>query len=701
MVLSTLSDEDLARLKVADRLFELLRRKAFFRSDAEFVSSNLDATRSATLASVVNIVAGVAARELARKCETARMSGIETSGVLEIVGAMPVEQMLDVLTACADDHNAYQVDSSAVSAVVEAMLLLIARSTENRDHSESLCVAAAAAHDAGRSALLERVLRAADRAEHSPGYSALFLFYRAQLPSVRMKPAEFTRLRTQCRTQLLAVRTSDPANARARRILRWMDEHEAGRRKSATSRAATAAEAGNYVDAAHWYGLATGDAETPGHAGAYRLFSEIFKLRSGQLQTPDDFRSSMLRLSSDHVAKAKPLLPLDNIFADYSTAAAHTERDHPGSSIAAQVVDFIGDVRMGVALDHHSADLGTVARSLTDISIVDALQRDPQLISMADLKTAMPGASFVWVEILHDNDDPSDPALSGDHLRVITVTAGSESCVVRDISLTHEQADVVRGTLNEASETADPGDIAWLGGTVFGNLRPTDDARGICVIPDSTSWEFPWMRIVPEFVDQFAVVPSAASAMRLRPPGPADRRRVVSFFNPDMKGAGAEHATLLELHREHRIEYRPATDLAGLATLLTGAEVDLLCIGAHGSFSAGAEFEMDFGSERVPLLDLLELPLPSVVNLGCCWSGRTSLANNSIAASLAAISGGASLVLGGIWEIDDESSGTLMSHAYRLYADNHSFAQAVLAAARQLDTASAPTTGALCLFGRW
>ncbi|WP_433678788.1 CHAT domain-containing protein [Nocardia sp. CA-119907] len=679
-----------------------MRRRAFFKHDAEFVLDLLESARPSVADSISSIVVGIAASELARICARVAMHGIAAMNFADTFGDKNSDaSALEILAECVDDHDAYQVDSSTVSAVVQSLLFLIDRTHDKKSHSRALCAAAAAAHDAGRSELLGRVLQAAGNRSHSPGYTALFAFYHTQLPAVRTNPSEFTRLRAECRAQLLAVKWSDPANRRVQRILRWMTESAKSQGGSAIKRAAAAAEAGNYVDAAHWFGLATGDAETLGQTGAFRLYSEIFKLRSGQLKTPSDFRLSMLRLANDHVGKAKPLLPVDDIFADYSTAAAKVDLEYPGSNIAAQVVDFIADTRMGVALDHNLDDLATVTKSLTDNSMVDSLQRDPQLVSLADLKTCLPDTSFVWVEIIHDVGDPSEPDLSGNYIRVLTLRANHDFCTVRDTPLTHQQAAMFTRTLNEESETAHPSELAWLGDLIFEKLEASDNAHGVCIMPDPTAWELPWMLIVPSIISQFAIVPSAAAAMRLQPPPLTDFRRVVSFFNPDMEGATAEHLALSSLHREHRIDYRSATSFAELRTLLVEANFDLLSIGAHGSFSSGVEFEFDFGHARVPLLSFLELPLPPVVNLGCCWSGRSSLNNNSIAASLATIAGGASLVLGGMWEIDDATSGALLADAYCLYADGHSFAQAVLAASMQLDPALRPLTGGLCLFGRW
>ncbi|MFD6394531.1 CHAT domain-containing protein [Nocardia sp. NPDC060259] len=702
VLLSALSDDEVAQLKIVERTFDLMGRPAFFAHDAEFVLETLRSTSAQTSSAITQLVVGIAADELASIVDRTGLQIDEAKPFAAASrGATGLRTALETLTRCADDQRAYQVDSAATSAVVQAILLTVERIGDNHGSSEPLCVAAAAAHDVGRTELLEQVLSAAGRRQHSPGYTALFAFYHTQLPAVRMKPAEFTRLRTECKVQLHSVTWSDPARHRVLRIAHWLSENENGRQRSAISQAAAAAEAADYAAAAHWYGLATSDAETPGQAGLFRLFSEIFRLRVGQLETPSDFRASMLRLASDHVTKAKPLFPVDDAFADYGTTAAAVDHAHPGSNLAIQVTDFIGDVRAGVALDHNLADLATVAKSLSDTSIVDALQRDPQLINASDLKIAIPGAAFVWVEIIHDTSDPVDPALSGNHIRVLTLPATSDRSTVRNVALTHRQSALFTRSRNEESEVADPSEIAWLEDLIFKDLDAADSPSGVFVIPDGTAWELPWIRIIPNFVDQFSIIPSAAAALRLQPPPPTAARRIVSYFDAGMEGAAVEHAALVSLHAERRIDYRAANSLAELHTILSESSFDVLTIAAHGSFSSGIEFVMNFGTEKVPLLAFLELPLPPVVNLGCCWSGRTSLNNNSIAAALATIAGGASLALGGVWEIDDRTSGALLADAYQRYADGLPFAQAVLAASRQLDPVLQPLTGALGLFGRW
>ncbi|MGW3542432.1 CHAT domain-containing protein [Nocardia niigatensis] len=88
----------------------------------------------------------------------------------------------------------------------------------------------------------------------------------------------------------------------------------------------------------------------------------------------------------------------------------------------------------------------------------------------------------------------------------------------------------------------------------------------------------------------------------------------------------------------------------------------------HGSRSEGFEFEIDFGTERTAMLELLELPLPRAVSLGCCWSARSPESSRSLVASLACLLAGASFVLGGLWDLSDEHCGTVLAAMYDRYA---------------------------------
>ena len=148
--------------------------------------------------------------------------------------------------------------------------------------------------------------------------------------------------------------------------------------------------------------------------------------------------------------------------------------------------------------------------------------------------------------------------------------------------------------------------------------------------------------MIPPYVRQYAAMPSAAAAMRLKQSQSLPHRTVIGLFNEQLPGATREIATLERLAAEGSIRLDQVTTSEELASALQSRSDDLLSITAHGTRGEGFEFTIDLGSEKLALARLLDMGLPTAVSLGCCWSARSAKSTTSVAAVTSCLLAGAS-----------------------------------------------------------
>ncbi|MGX1879617.1 hypothetical protein ACWIHP_33670 [Nocardia fluminea] len=697
-------------LRSAARVFDLLERSRIYREDVAYAREVLSALVTQEVASTFGVVvlATVAAQiERAYTSIGHHDSAAAARDDFAVLGTAFSAANLKILSSSIDSDRVQEADTAVVSAVISAILLQIAALAPTVAPSEHLHAAIAAAHSNGLIPLMGRALVVAENFfSHSPGFGALFTFYRSQMPLTRQDHAKYQQLRSQYLAEFARVQRSDPAARHVGRLASWAQRQEAsdpanGGDSTLLGQAARAADAGDHRSVARLYAQLAAESDIPDQVATFCLVSELSMMRSGRLASPAEFRLSMSRLANNHLTKAKALLPVDEILIDYCAEARRIDQTHPDSNLAAQIADFAGDVRLGVALDHRYASISTGTRALVDLAAADALQRDPEVLEIADLKNSLPGASVVWITLSHDNPQSPDDTTYRRYLHVTTLASESTVCHVEEIVLSDGQVQLIESTMGVLSEDIADDALEWLSARLFENLNPSNVGAGVYVIPDQPSWELPWSRLLPPFVPQFCVAPSVAAVMRLTPTAPHRRPRILGMFNHGMRGSKRELDTLHRLYTDELIDFHQVDTFADLATALRSNPYDLLAIGAHGTRSEGFEFEIDFGTEKVALAELLTIPLPPAISLGCCWSAKSTESTNSVVASLACILGGSSLVAGGLWDLDDQSSSAILCAAYVAYAAGQSlpsaFRQAFL---DQPPTEQKPGAG-VCLFGRW
>ncbi|WP_063006036.1 CHAT domain-containing protein [Nocardia salmonicida] len=702
-------EQTVVALRSAARVFDILERSPIFRQDIAYAREVLSGlVEHEGVGLLDKAVLGTVSAKIAEAYVSVghHDSAAAVRSDFAILGDAYTATNLKVLSDSIDSIHVQEADTAVVSAVISAILAQIDALAPTVTPSEHLHAAIAAAYSNGLIPLMGRGLAVAENFTHSLGFGALFTFYRSQMPFTRRDHATYRQLRARYLAEFARVQRSDPAARHVERLASWAQRHDAsdsanGGDPTLLGQAARAADAGDHHSVARLYAQLVNEAETPDQAGAFCLVSELSMMRSGQLASPAEFRLSMGRLANNHLTKAKALVPVDELLIDYCGQARRVDRTHPGSDLAAQVADFAGDVRLGVALDHRYSNLSTGTRALVDLAAVDALQRDPEVLEIADLKNSLPGASVVWITLSHDDPQSPDDTSYRRYLHVTTLSSESTTCHVDEIVLSDQQVRLIENAMGVLSEDVSDDALEWLANRLFEHLSPDNVGAGVYVIPDQPSWELPWSRLLPTFVRQFCVAPSIAAVMRLTPTIPRERPRILGMFNHEMRGSQRELNILRRLHADELIDFRHAAAFADLATALRSDAYDLLAIGAHGSRSEGFEFEIDFGTEQVPLAELLTLPLPPAISLGCCWSAKSTESTHSVVASLACILGGASLVAGGLWDLDDHASSAILCAAYVAFAAGHplpaAFRQAFL---DQPPTDRQPGAG-VCLFGRW
>jgi CHAT domain len=686
------------QLRIAARVFDTLEGKKLFGSHAQYARELIaeqcatnarDTVTAATHATLAGLLVDVYRSRLGRIDLAEEVAD-------QFREAMPYfsGRNLQVLYRTLDSNDIFQANSTAVSAVIRALMAQLASGGGIATEPEMLRAAAKAAHDNGLIPLQGRVLDRYNALESiSTGYSAIRTFYAAQWAKGTGDIARHDLLRSRYVAEFATVARSDPAAAHVERLGRFVNSNDQPS-KSLTALAAQAAEAGDLPNAARYYEQLVNHAETPDQAGLFRMISDHAKLKSDQLETAPQLLAALHRLTEDHITKAKPLLDPDLMLPDLCDKAVELQQRHPNTEIAMQALDFAGDVRLGVALDHRFASLRTAAGALADLSTVDALQRDPDIVDIAAIHASLPGASVVWANATHDSDYS--------FLTVITLLADSATARVRRTAVPESQDPMFRRAIGRGSESVPDNDLQWLADQLFGDLTEAAVGAGLYVVPDQTCWELPWLRLIPDYVPTFAAVPSIASAMRLIPLEQyASRRRIIGLLNPTLNGANRERQELTRLHDAGRVTFHDAASFDELRLTLLSERYDLLAVTAHGTRGEGFQFTFDFGAEKVPLLSLLELPLPPIVSLGSCWSARSLESSTAIVAVMGCLVAGASTAVGGLWDLDDTVTAEVLCTAYSLFADGSALPAAIRQSFASREEGIRPAAAGLCVVGRW
>ena len=349
---------------------------------------------------------------------------------------------LSTLRQSIDSHQIHLANTAAVTAVVRAVLMQIDHAARRADTIAPLFACASATHNNGLP-LAQIVDRLQQLDGLSNGYAAARKFYLAQWRKSTGDLPGHDALRTEYIENFAHVKRSDPAAKIVEHLGRWIQSQSMPRR-SVVQLAAEAAQAGDMTRVAELYDLAAQESDLPDQAAAYRLTSEFGRLKSNQIRTPDHIRQSLHRLRADHITLAKPIITPDALLPDLFTKAVHIQLSNPDSDVALQVADFAGDVYGGVALDHRYTSLKSATAAISDMSAVDALQRDPDILSVGALNAGLPGASFVWVSYSHDS---ANVEADSSYVNVVTLPAGEPRSHVRSVPVPDREDPIVRTAL--------------------------------------------------------------------------------------------------------------------------------------------------------------------------------------------------------------------------------------------------------------
>ncbi|MGW0455891.1 CHAT domain-containing protein [Gordonia sputi] len=676
-----------------------MAREIIYANDVEHALSALTDTGVEPESTGVKLILEIAVSSIGQVADQRlRMPELVPADTREKWRSVPgdPDEHLRLLSSLCNDEAAHEIDPLAQSAAICALLYVVANAESDPTlRSEALARCAAIGHNRGMFKASVDVLEMASRFDHSIGFGGVFDFYRSQMIFVRSDPTRYEPLRESYERAFAAVSRKDPAARRVRKLALWIAHNNSGS-EGLVSRAARAASREDYPEAAVLYGELAGETQSPDRAAAFRVMAEVFALRAGALTTPSDFIASMGRLADDAVTRARATMRVIDPLVDFFGAAKRlaVETNHPG--LAAIAADFEGEIRLGVAIDPDYGDLTTATTSLTDAGVVDLMQRRPRILDLNDARGHFGKVSAVWVTLTHD----MQPGHYGNYLTVTCLEVRTGACTSIEIALSLDEARAIENNIGAESETGDAAGVALIKARLEAGLDPEECTEGVYIIPCPTSWELPWQRLMPDHVTAFSLVPSLASASRLQPVESIGKPRIIVLASARIAGAIRERKSLQRLCASNLIELVEVDSFQELAAALRREQFDLLVISGHGSRSEGFDFTIDIGAEKIPLRRLLATRLPPVVSLGCCWSARSAQSNLTMVASLSCLLGGAQLVVGGLWDLDDAVSGTLMEQVYERFARSLDFPASFRSAYLDLPSADQPAAAGIALFGR-
>lgn len=381
------------------------------------------------------------------------------------------------------------------------------------------------------------------------------------------------------------------------------------------------------------------------------------QLHDRTLESQDEMAAELARLAAiarlPESIELERTAPLASPGAMLREIAAHciAEGTSTGDRSAALALEIIADAR--VARVRSVANGSTVTDSLAAVA-TDRRSIGVPRLSLGD-RGGTAGGDFIHVVELSLDDGAaliavtSVDVVSDRSSSHVTALFGSDLRVVRRLLRDPPQAE--RLADNEAER---------LGRLIFG---PLTDVHRPVVVPSPILWSLPFERLLPGT----SLALSASSHVERRPEQPVvgQRLRVHFVGDPALPGAESERTTLRRLAAQDVLELVEGSSLRMLPEATSSS--DVLALAVHGRGS-GLTYELRLGSERLPAHDLIGTELPSTVVAASCSSG---VRGGSL--DLATIlSGAAPTVVVGLWDIDDQVSGTHLGTFYEALAAGES-----------------------------
>lgn len=666
MTIDELDEADVADLKVVARLFEVVAREPVF-TDALLHAEETLAEHISDRPALSVLFRTIAASLLTQVANEFDQAGYDEDAdrtrrlAAQLKPATPDKCVFYLLSACSN-VKIHLLPQRVPDAVIRAILVELDTLSPRVDRANVLTAAANATFSTGNMRLLRRVLDKFSDVPLSTGYLAIRSIYEGQLTRAEGRKEEFEASIAAAGDLVSRMAGNDPAHAAVERLWRLEKANLALRNSGSYADTAVADHAAAAMHRGDWDAAVTGYEElirgpaSDHHRAAFRVFAEGARLLAGQL---DDARSLMEcaeRLATDNIARARSMTETDALLVHLLGKAFAVEQTEPGTSAAVCIADLIGEFRTGVAIDHREHRSVASTTAAADLALVDFLTKAPSLTTMSDLVEMVPDTPVIWINLVESDEDAG--------AMVCTALPKSKVARTRRVRLA-DSGSAVFEMVGRSSEHLAAHDLEALSRELFADIPahgPMSDR--VLVVPDNHAWQLPWQRLAPSQVAELAVVPSVAAAGRMRPPSFSAHPRVIGVFDETLAGAVMELTKLSDLADRGLIDFHRVHSLGELAQRLDEDRFDMLTIAVHGSSGDGFEYQLMLPDGTRSPAALLSMRLPHAVVLGCCWSARAPLSRDTATAAVGCLVAGASTVIGGMWDVDDRTAGTLLADTY-------------------------------------
>ncbi|MDQ3406286.1 MAG: CHAT domain-containing protein [Actinomycetota bacterium] len=674
--LADVSDQDSAHLRSLAGLFDILDRRPPFDSALEHcLEVAEEVLHHGGTSRIVRAVASTVMYEVA--AEFRRMGyderGAAVAARIPALGEKTRNFQILLLMAHLRLTTYYRASARVVAAVVRALLAETAHAARvDRMSPLSMCVVAA--HSSGNVALMEKLVRLSER-----DLAGILEFTRQEVATAKSPEwAVMLATRAVLIAQIVAKRYPEYEPA-----LHEATAEEARRRHAVSPSSRNvyrevidAVKAQDWQATARAYDVVALDQSlSAGQRAANTVFAEGARLHGGLLLDEQAAMSAVDRLIDRRIGQARNLVDLD-FFCGLMLDNAVEIHAHGGTAaVAIRIADLAGELRAGTAVrgTDRAAPAATEGTALVDMLSPDVAHWEPDTLSASPSDT-----SFVWISIFIGEPRKLVVFTSVLNSRTGRMTAARHNC-------DEELSKIVANSIGDTSMDLTDDEISILSRTLFDGLDHETLTR-LVVVPDDKAWNMPWLRLAPSTAVAVTVAPSAAIFERVTAKTNPKPKRVLGVFDESLDGALLERDKLQELARRGLIEFDEATSYQDLVDRLTAEEYDLLTIAVHGTSNDGLEYRMMLPESTASPASILRLRLPPVVVLGCCWSGQAAESPDAVATPVGCLSAGATMVVGGLWEINDAVTGRLLSTVYEAYCTGTPFAEAFKSAYDNLDS---------------
>ncbi|MET7375579.1 CHAT domain-containing protein [Micromonospora arida] len=693
-----LGASDIDALRVIARLFQILDREPVYNVALEHVVES--ARRHFPDGGGIPLVRALLSSLFTATADrySARGFDPEAAALRETAQGLggPADRVLLGLMTALTDQQFHDRPPLVVDAVVQALINQVRHAGPRINRANILSGVAYACFCSGYINRLRVVTAELGQVASTPGDHAMLAYFQSKLDVAQGQPAAHDDGIAALQAAVEHLDRRDPAYDIAQRAAA-NDRREpvlpgaVSPHGNTLERAGEAMRRQQWPEAARAYEQAIDLMTSPAWRAWLRLFAEVARLRGGELDDSAAINRCIDRLLADNLLAARALVQLEDFLCwllDHTIDKCQATDTAP----VVRICELLGEYRGGTAIRRDGTPATVAGDAQADLTLVDYLTQPASAATITDISAGLGDCSVVWINLLTTKGRLV--------LLVVTQSSASRTVRVRRLGPLDETSLAAwRAVLGKDAEAADDAHLGLIADAIFADVAVTDR---LVVVPDTTSWDLPWAELVPATTSEFTLTPSVGALLRLPPASTAARPRIIGVFDDELPGAQLELAKLEDLHDAGRVRFVRAHSLAALVEELRHGSFDIVTIAVHGTTGNGFEYRMLLPDGPSSLSDLLTMPLPSIVIMGCCWSATSAVHPDTVAASLVCLVGGASQVVGGLWAIDDLVAGELLARTYEhLTAPTPvPLSQALLRAHRSLTSEQRRRAAGVAIIGR-